>query len=331
MSESDELRGRYQAFARNEADAASPLYAACAEAVARSTDVIRFLAALPSEKRQPNLLLAAVRHVVGVPAGPDHFIDVIRRRAEAVRSVMLERRTQTNEPGRCAVLMPVLAGLPQPLALIEVGAAAGLCLLPDRYGYRYGDVEVHPSSPAVSAYPTYTCETNDVSRIPRTLPEVSWRMGIDLNPLSPFDEADVRWLETLVWPEQGDRLRGLQGAVAVAQADPPLVLKGDLFDDLPRVTAKAPKEATLVVFHTAVLAYVQDRAVRDRFAELVKDVGATWISNEAPHVFPQIAARLAAAPPAGRFVLSVDGEPQAITGPHGQSLEWIQEPGAGGP
>ncbi|HEY1886928.1 MAG TPA: DUF2332 family protein [Roseiarcus sp.] len=31
--------------------------------------------------------------------------------------------------------MPVLAGLPEPLALLEVGASAGLCLLPDFYAY----------------------------------------------------------------------------------------------------------------------------------------------------------------------------------------------------
>ena len=50
---------------------------------------------------------------------------------------MLERRTQTNEPARCALMLPLLAALPQPLALLEVGASAGLCLLPDRYGYDY--------------------------------------------------------------------------------------------------------------------------------------------------------------------------------------------------
>ncbi len=40
----------------------------------------------------------------------------------------MSKRTQTNEPGRCAVLLPLLAALPQPLALLEVGASAGLCL-----------------------------------------------------------------------------------------------------------------------------------------------------------------------------------------------------------
>jgi hypothetical protein len=57
-----------------------------------------------------------------------------------LRPVMFERSTQTNEPARCAALLPllVLARLPQPLALLEVGATAGLCLLPDFYAYDYG-------------------------------------------------------------------------------------------------------------------------------------------------------------------------------------------------
>jgi hypothetical protein len=52
---------------------------------------------------------------------------------DALRAVMLARSTQTNEPGRCAALLPVLTRLPEPLALLEVGASAGLCLLPDFY------------------------------------------------------------------------------------------------------------------------------------------------------------------------------------------------------
>jgi hypothetical protein len=60
------------------------------------------------------------------------------------------RTTQTDEAGRCAVL---LAGLAQPLALLEVGASAGLCLYPDRYAYRYGEHAVGTGEAAASRPP----------------------------------------------------------------------------------------------------------------------------------------------------------------------------------
>jgi uncharacterized protein DUF2332 len=58
-------------------------------------------------------------------------------RRDEILAVLLARRTQTNEPARCATLLPLLATLPQPLALLEVGASAGLCLLADRYAYDF--------------------------------------------------------------------------------------------------------------------------------------------------------------------------------------------------
>ena len=69
---------------------------------------------------------------------------------------MLSRATQTNEAGRCATLLPSLAAISaaedKPLALIEVGASAGLALFPDRYGYEYDDgTTVTRLSPALRA------------------------------------------------------------------------------------------------------------------------------------------------------------------------------------
>ena len=159
---------------------------------------------------------------------------------------MRTRATQTNEAGRCAILLPVLAALPQPLALLEVGASAGLCLYPDRYGYRYGDHRVGAGDPVLD------CAATGMAP-PAGLPEVVWRAGLDLNPLDVTDPADVAWLEALIWPEHAHRRARLRAAAAIAAAEPPLLVRGDLVDDLPALAAQAPAGATLVVFHTSVL------------------------------------------------------------------------------
>ena len=143
----------YRLFARREARGRSAVYEALAEAVAGDDAVTGFVASLPADKRQPGLLFAAARYLAGaVPdAGQLHEL-ATGSRAELER-VMLTRRVQTHEPARCAVLMPVLAQLPQPLALIEVGASAGLTLLFDRYSYDYAGHRItgwDPFAPTLS-------------------------------------------------------------------------------------------------------------------------------------------------------------------------------------
>lgn len=318
------LSDSYRRFAVEEARGVSALYESLAGFVARSPEILRFLASLPAERRQPNLFLAAVRHVAGVPASGEALVDVIRRSAADVRQVMLSRTTQTNEPGRCALLLPVLASLPQPLALLEVGAAAGLCLLPDRYGYDYGDVALAPET-GLGAAPVFPCRATERTPLPTAPPTVVWRAGLDLNPLDVYAEADMGWLETLVWPGQQQRAARLRAAIELARQDPPWVHRGDLLTDLPALMDTAPKDATLVVFHTAVLAYVPDRGLRERFAEAMMASPAVWISNESPRVFPQFAANAPPPRAPGQFLLSVDGTPVAWTGPHGQSIDWFGE------
>lgn len=320
----DRLAARYRRFAEVEAHGHSPLYEALAHGVAADPVVLGFLAGLPAEKQQPNLLFAAVRHVTGTLADFPAFRAALLRQQEAVRAVMLSRSTQTNEPARCAVLLPVLSGLSGPLALLEVGAAAGLCLLPDQYGYEYDGHQLAGRNPDG---PVFVCRASSETPLPAAVPQVIWRAGLDLNPIDPRDHDQAAWLETLVWPDQPHRLAHLQGALAIARAEPPPVRRGDLLTDLAAAAMGAPGRATLVVFHTAVLAYVVGRAARAAFAAQVRNLGAVWISNEVPGVFPDIVAKVPGRGPRGAFLLAVDGEPVAWTDPHGAWIDWIAEPG----
>lgn len=317
------LRERYREFAEHEAKGLSSLYAELARAVAESDELLRFIAGLPGSKQQPNLVFAAVRHLYGTPGDPRQLSELVERHADTIRHVILQRRTQTNEPARCATLLPVLARLPEPLALIEVGASAGLCLLPDRYAYDYGRGRLEPVSTGGPHPPTFRCEANEGTPIPDRIPRVVWRAGLDLNPLDVSDPEQAAWLETLVWPGREARAERLRAAIRVAHQFPALVTRGDLLNDVPALVDRAPKDATLVIFHSAVLPYVAGED-RERFSRMVADLGAIWISNESPAALPWVAAKLESAPPENRFLLSVNGEPVALTGPHGQSVDWLR-------
>jgi hypothetical protein len=319
--EHDRLGTAYRRFAEDEARGKSPLYEELAHGVAADDAILDFLLSLPRGKRQPNLLFAAVRYLCGTPDGLDEFRRSVLENSAALRALMRERSTQTNEPGRCAALLPVLASLPQPLALLEVGASAGLCLLPDCYGYDYGGRVLHPEPGA--ATPVFPCAATPATPIPQTLPRIAWRAGLDLDPVDLSNAGQVAWLEALVWPEQTERLARLRAAMTIARTQKPRVVQGDLRRDLARLAAEMPTDATRVIFHTAVLAYVASSEERAEFARAVASLCEVWISNEAPRLFPDIAARAGAPAPPGHFLMAANGMPVAWADPHGAALEWI--------
>jgi hypothetical protein len=306
--------GEYAKFAEREARGVSPAYERLSLAVCRDDDVLALLDTLPPGKRQPNLLFGVVRLLGGPVEDPAAFHGYTVANWPAIEAQLRTRSTQTNEAGRCAVLLPVLAALPQPLALLEVGASAGLCLYPDRYAYHYGDQVVGSGEPVLE------CAATAVAP-PAGVPDVVWRAGLDLNPLDVTDPADLAWLEALIWPEHAHRRARLLAAAAVAAAEPPLLVRGDLVDDLPALAARAPAGATLVVFHTSVL-YQVPAPRRAAFAEVVRGLPGHWIANESPGVLPYDTLP---EPPGERLhnVLALDGTPLAWTRPHGQAISWF--------
>src|SRR5262249_6716981 len=138
-------------------------YEKLALAISSSIGILGFIARLPEDRQQPNLFLAATRKVAGVPRSCDHLVEIVRQRATELHTILLSQTTQTNDPARCAVLLPALASLPQPLALLEVGASAGLCLIPDRYGYDYGPSASCPG-PAGTATGSYSLAKRTMQR-----------------------------------------------------------------------------------------------------------------------------------------------------------------------
>jgi hypothetical protein len=158
------LAQRFMRFAEQECGDYAPFYAHLARGIAHDPELLAIAAHTRSGQQAPNLLLAAVHdlllrgadhalaafypsvaHLAAVPPGDPlpAFRAFCRDHRAALIDLVSTRLVQTNEPQRCTVLLPAFSMVARlasgrPLALIEVGASAGLNLLFDRYGYDYG-------------------------------------------------------------------------------------------------------------------------------------------------------------------------------------------------
>lgn len=232
------------------------------------------------------------------------------------RSSRVGRRTATHPGTRSG-----RSASPRvPIALLEVGASAGLGLQPDRYRYRFrttaGDLEL-PAREGPGDV-VLDCDWSGGASPPAAVPQIVWRTGIDLAPVDVRDDDAVRWLETLIRPEQQERRARLQGAVEIARHDPPRIVRGDAVELLQEVASQAPPGARLAVARSATLAYLAPDA-RKAFVEAVGRLDATWISSEAPAVLPDVTARLPPGVDVRRdLVVARDGQPIGSAGPHGQ-------------
>ncbi|SDC39311.1 DUF2332 domain-containing protein [Nocardioides lianchengensis] len=321
-----ELVDQYADFGRYAA-ADSACFGTWAAAVADDADVLAWLGTLPPGKAQPNLVFAAARwHGVPAPGPYDALRDALLGDDGRIRATILERRTQTNEVGRLATLVPAIAtlGIVEPVALLEVGPSAGLVLYPDRWSYAW---ETEDGTVTAGTGLALRCRVRGPAPLPAEPPRVAWRGGVDLHPLDVADADAMAWLTTLVWPEQDARRAQLQQAIEVARADPPDLRTGDLLEELPALVAEASSYGPVVVFHTAVIAYLTDPD-RERFHDLmtglVADGACRWVSNEGKRVLPRVTATGPPVPEErATFVLGVDGRAVAWTHGHGRSMRWL--------
>ncbi|GAA3703488.1 hypothetical protein GCM10022377_16420 [Zhihengliuella alba] len=326
---------RFTEYARVWFPAHSPLYAEWAEGVAADDGLLDLVRRLPADKQQPNLVFAAARFL----GCPDESFPVLagflRERWDEVATELAVRRTQTNEPARCATLLPVLSRIQretgQPLALVELGPSAGLCLLPDRYAYQYDDGAILGAENLASGAPLLECTTAGDPPLPDRLPEIASRQGVDLNPLDGSDPETARWLKCLVWPGQTERLHRLTAALGAltlhqregerAPGGPVELHRGDLLELVEPLVRAVPSGHTAVVLHSAVISYLPPE-VRERFTGLVRTLDCRWISNEG---FFMDASGSVPRERAGMFTLALDGVPLAHTGQHGAELHWTPE------
>lgn len=327
------VQDRYDRFARHEAPGRSPLYADWARQVARDPALARAVAAIAADRRQPPLVFAVAR-LLGAPEqeGPPWRRWMLAHAAEVARESG-RRRVQTNEPLRCAALLPALALIPGPIALLEVGAAAGLCLYPDRYSYRYdgprGRSRLDPEDGPSGVVLHSRWESEHAP--PQRMPEIVWRAGIDLDPLDPTDPATRDWLTGLTWPGEEGRSARVEAALRVAAADPPLLVAGDATADaIGRTAALAPAGAVLVVSTPGVMPYIPS-ANRPAVIAAARAAGR-WLTLDPPGSHDGVIVDQSPGGwPVGAFVLALDGRVLAAADPLGRSVAWRAATAPGAP
>ncbi|MGG5171414.1 DUF2332 domain-containing protein [Pseudarthrobacter sp. J1738] len=321
-----DVADQYSAFAHDARD--SPCFEEWATSVASDTEVKAWIATLPQIKQQPNLVFAAARwNGVAAPGPYSGLRSALLDNPSPIRRTIMERATQTNEVGRLATLTPVFSQIGtesgRPLALVEAGASAGLCLYPDRYNY---DWSPHHRLKGADG-PLLVCQVSGEPPQPVRLPAIAWRSGLDLNPLDVNDDDAMAWLTNLVWPEQEERRSRLKSAIDIARNDPPYLVRGNILSDLRAQIDAAAPYGEVVVFHSAVIAYLTAEE-RGQFhalmTELVAEGACRWVSNEASNVLPEITATAPEAPrDRSTFVLGLNGQAVAWTHGHGASMAWL--------
>lgn len=319
----DAVQQRYARFAAEEAPGRSDLYAEWASGVAGDERVRDVLARIPETRRQPPLVFAVTRLLgVGLGGYADWRAFVLAR-ADEIVAECAERRLQTNEPLRLAPLLPVLSEIEGPIALLEIGASAGLCLYPDRYSYRFVDESgglLAALDPA-DGPATVMLESRVTGALPPVrMPDVVWRAGIDLAPLDARDPRDRAWLEGLVWPGEAGRAERVAAALDIAAADPPLLLAGDAGERLDELVRRAPQDATLVITTPGVLVHIP-RDQRTALIESIRTRPARWVTIDPPALLDSWTPRVDAESWPG-FVVALDGRVRAAADPLGRWWEW---------
>jgi hypothetical protein len=297
----DDARKRYHFALAPEDYDRLPFYTALLRELESDTLALEMLASVRHEQRNPMLVLAALHlaaltgHDVLGPiydearhGGLEDYEGAARRVMDVVRSNPgivqgeLWRSTQTNEPGRSAVIQAVMRDITDDLDeinLIEVGASAGINLHFDKFPVRAAD-DGHPL--------TLVCE--DLSPVDRSgvMPRVRTRIGIDPQPLDLDNDVDRLWLKACLWPEQRRRHERLDAIVDARPSWPhATMLRGSAMECIEDAFALTDDDVMTVVMNTWSAFYFTPSERTAYFEEIARRSAkgnVAWISMESTMV-----------------------------------------------
>jgi hypothetical protein len=328
-----------------------PVTRRLAASAAEDHELLDLVADVPLTRRPSNLLLAAAHDLLlrgtdhplaawyptvgGDPSIDDDpagaFRSLLLGHRDEVRRLVSTRETQTNEVGRCGVLRAglVIAARAEPVAVVDVGASAGLTLGLDRYRivYEPDGTAMGPVDSSVEVRCTIR------SGRPPTGPlTITARVGLDRSPVRLDDVEATRWLVACVWPDDAARADRLVAALELARQDPPHIVTGDAVRDLASVV---PPDGTVVVQHSWIAAYLGEDGQRAFATEVERlaldrpaDAPLRWLFAEQPAEVPGLPVPPGKELPTALVLVSwEDGARRVVrladTHPHGASMDWF--------
>ena len=151
------------------------------------------------------------------------------READDEINEWLRHAPQTNEVARSGVLYPglmvVAAKTKLPLALFEIGASAGLNLIPDKYRYHLGGATLGRRGSPVVLSPEWSGRLQAKAE-----PDIHSRLGCDKNPLDASNASHRERLIAYIWADQRDRISRVEAALALTRENPPAIEAADAAD-----------------------------------------------------------------------------------------------------
>ena len=336
-----DTRERYAAYADRIAPVSSS-YAAWARSL--DDDLVALLDEVPEQQRQPELLFAVARRLGADPSDPGALRALGREARPALVAALAAATVQANDPRRLGPVVPLFQALAasagRPLGLVDAGAAAGLCSIPDRVtldhvparplgsGVRTDRVRVHTAVAEPSVH--LTVEVSGAAPAPRpTRIRIGARIALDPNPIDLAEPGAFDRLVEAVPPEATDRTARMREAARATLAAPPVRIRGALPGDLDRALDALPDGVEPVVLTTGTLVYVPG-ADRQRAVDRLRERGVHWIALERTGILSGVAATLPPdvdpADPDAFATASLDGVAAAVSDPFGVRVRWLREP-----
>ena len=247
----------------------------------------------------------------------DHADNILR---------FIDSPPQTNEIARSAILaggfLAVAARTSLPLAILEIGASAGLNLNWDQFGYDLGGMVLGRMDARPRLAPCW-----EGPPPPNVDVVVAERAGCDRAPIDLGSDDEVQRLRAYIWPDQLHRMERLDQALQMAGSKPIAIDRADAADWTASRLSTVRNGLATVLFHSIVWQYIPKDRQR-RLERLITHAGRTATSN-APFAWLRMEPETAKA--AGlHLTIWPEGRTHHLADVdyHGRWVHWLVEPQA---